>query len=674
MELAPLADPALVLQTIAATLGLREISGISLKDVVTRFLCEKHLLLILDNCEHLVETCAVLVEHFLRNCSNLKIIASSREALGITGESVFRVPPLILPDSESLALETLRRSEAIQLFVERAAAVRPNFALNTQNVGAVAQICVRLDGIPLALELAAARVELLTPQQIATRLDDRFQLLTGGSRTALPRQQTLRSLIDWSYDLLSEQERRLFCRLAVFVGGWSLEAAEAICPEMDVLEILGQLVQKSLVAVNDIEGGSATRFHLLETIRQYARDRLLESEGALEARNRHLEYFLNFAATAAQNFYSSQRLEWVDRCELEHDNLRAALQWGLDHNFEAALRMGGALSTFWTARGFIEEGLRWLQAARDRAAATPIPQGEAGRQRLAAQAYGLIGSSQMSYGAGNYQAGLDASQEAAHLFRQLGDRSELAMALCYVGNMAAFQGENALAEEALAEAILIGRETGNKVVLSYALGVLANHLELPRGDFASARLHNQESARHSRDLGLTWAVGQAELCQVRIAALQEQWDEGRASAQAALDIFQGLNDPLLTAMTYSELGDLELRTGNLSQAQSYHEQSISSFQEISQRALVIHDLESFAYIAHRLNKPERTARLLGAAEALRAETGISLVGIMRIEDEYERAIGWLHTQCDETTYNVRWDEGRAMSMDQAIFYALNSLD
>ena len=227
-----------------------------------------------------------------------------------------------------------------------------------------AQICRRLDGIPLALELAAARVRMLTAEQIAARLDDRFRLLTGGSRTALPRQQTLRALIDWSYDLLSEPERLLFCQLSVFAGGWTLEAAEAVCPDLDVLELLAQLVKKSLVVAEERGDTAETRFRLLETIRQYARDKLLETGRGRAVRDRHLDYYLKFAEAGEFNIYGPQRLEWVDRCEMEHDNFRAALQWGLDHNVEAALRLGGALAVFWGTRGFIWKAaagckLRW---------------------------------------------------------------------------------------------------------------------------------------------------------------------------------------------------------------------------------------------------------------------------------------------------------------------------
>jgi predicted ATPase/class 3 adenylate cyclase len=330
VELAPLTDPALVLQTTASTLGLREKPGVSLEDLVTSYLCDKHLVLILDNCEHLVETCAVLADRWLHSCPYLKILASSREALGITGETIYQVSPLALPASDDLSAETLSRSEAVQLFVERAAAVQPGFRLNDHNASAVAQICQRLDGIPLALELAAARVGMLSPQQIANRLDDRFRLLTGGSRTALPRQQTLRSLIDWSYDLLTEGERQVFRHLSVFVGSWSLEAAEAVCPELDVLSLLAGLVQKSLVVADESADEVTTRFRLLETIRQYAREKLEHSGETQLVASRHARFFAQLAEEAEAFLRGGQEIiAWLQRLESEHGNLRAALDWCL---------------------------------------------------------------------------------------------------------------------------------------------------------------------------------------------------------------------------------------------------------------------------------------------------------------------------------------------------------
>ncbi len=670
VELAPLADPALVLQTIASTLGLREIPSTPLNDLVADYLHSKCLLLILDNCEHLVETCAQLADAFLRHCPSLKMIASSREALGIAGETVFRVPPLALPDQDSTDLDTLRQSEAVQLFVERAVAVRPGFDLSGQNAPAVGQICLRLDGVPLALELAAARIGMLTSEQIAARLDDRFRLLTGGSRTALPRQQTLRSLIDWSYDLLSEAERSLFCQLSVFVGGWSLEAAEAVCTDLDVLELLTQLVKKSLVVAEERAEQAETRFRLLETIRQYARDKLLETGAVAMVRDRHLDYYQKFAEAGEPNFFGPHRLEWVDQCEREHDNFRAALQWGLDRNSDGALRLAGSLVTFWTARGFNLEGRRWLQASLDRAAALPEAHGEADRQRQAARAKGLTQSSQLSYADGNYQVGLNAGQESVRLYRQLGDPFGLGFALCNMGNMAAFQGDMAMAEPALTEAIFIGRETGNKIILCYALGVLSRHILLPRGDIAAAHASAEESVRFSQEAGVPWSEALAELILARIAAMTEQWEEARRRALKAVDVYRELRDPLALNQAYNDLGDIELRAGNLPEAQRLHRQCILASQEFGARAFVAHELESFAFIAQADNQPARAACLLGAAEAMQEGIGTSAFGVERLENEYKRTVDWLHAQLDETTYDACWSEGCAMTMDQAISYAL----
>ncbi|MFN8473690.1 MAG: adenylate/guanylate cyclase domain-containing protein [Anaerolineae bacterium] len=365
VELAPLADPALVLQTVAATFNLRERPGLALNDMLHGYLRHKRLLLLLDNCEHLVEACARLADTLLRVCPLLRVVASSREALGISGETIFRVPALSLPDADGATTDALRCSEAAQLFVERAAAAQPRFALTDRNAGAVAQICRRLDGIPLALELAAARVRVLSAEQIAARLDDRFRLLTGGSRTALPRQQTLRALIDWSYDLLPDEERALLRRLSVFVGGWTLEAAEAVTGDPDTLDRLAQLVDKSLVQVDE-DGGDA-RYGLLETIRQYARDRLLEAGDAEEVRDAHLRYFLGLAEATSPGIafpplgIASQ--DSLDRCEREKDNLRAAMEWAVEKDPEVSLRLATALASFWIVYGYRREAAPLMRTA-----------------------------------------------------------------------------------------------------------------------------------------------------------------------------------------------------------------------------------------------------------------------------------------------------------------------
>ena len=322
IELASLVDGTYVLSAISSTLNLREIHDVPLIDTVTDYLRGKPLLLILDNCEHLVETCAQLTQHLLHACSKLKIITSSREALGIPGETVYRVPSLSLPQQVEVHedVSAIVNYEAPRLFVERARKANPGFVLTRENAPHVTQICQRLDGIPLAIELAAARVRLFTPQQIAERLRDRFKLLTGGSRTALPRQQTLRALIDWSYLTLNETEQNVLRSLAVFSGGWTFEGAESVAGEIEAMEGLSGLVNKSLVNVEEQAGES--RYSYLETIRQYAMERLLESGDVANVRDRHLAYFMDYAQRAEQHFGTAELMLWLDRIDVEHDNLR----------------------------------------------------------------------------------------------------------------------------------------------------------------------------------------------------------------------------------------------------------------------------------------------------------------------------------------------------------------
>ena len=302
-------------------------------DSLIAFLRPRKTLLLLDNCEHVIAGCATLVDQILRACPRVRVLATSREALSIAGEQAWRVPSLVLPATKAeVSLDSATKSDAVRFFVDRAQAVAPHFALTPANVPTVVRICQRLDGIPLALELAAARMKLLSVEQISARLDDRFQLLTGGSRTAVPRQQTLRATIDWSYDLLSDEERRLLRRLAVFTGGCSLEAAEQVCggnesSEGATIELLSHLIDKSLVAVEDED--NERRYRLLETVRQYSRDRLFESGEAEGLRDRHLHFFERLALEAEPELLGPDHVAWARRLTADHDNLRAALEWGL---------------------------------------------------------------------------------------------------------------------------------------------------------------------------------------------------------------------------------------------------------------------------------------------------------------------------------------------------------
>ena len=364
----PLRILDLVAQTVNSALRLREQPGRPLQDTLADYLRDKQLLLILDNCEHLIEASARLSDALLHAAPELRILASSREGLGIAGEATYHVPSLPVPnlkgDISSANLETF---DAVRLFVERASAAKSAFALATANASAIAQICYRLDGIPLAIELAAAHVKSLPVETIAARLDDRFRLLTGGSRTALPRQQTLRGTIDWSYSLLTDAERVLLRRLSVFVGGCTLEAAEAVCAgegieSFEVLDLLTRLVDKSLMMVD--EHSAETRYCMLETIRQYSRDKLLDSGEGDSTRDRHLSFFMQFATDSEAKIMSTDQKRWLERCDAELDNLRAAFDWSSDTGDAfARLHLPAALLFFWSMRGYLSESIEALRVA-----------------------------------------------------------------------------------------------------------------------------------------------------------------------------------------------------------------------------------------------------------------------------------------------------------------------
>jgi predicted ATPase/class 3 adenylate cyclase len=360
IELAPLADPDLIPHTILAVLHFGEQAGKTPFQVLEEQFKNKKLLLILDNCEHLIEASAKVAHGLLMSAPGIKILASSREALGVKGELAWPVPSLTLPDPKSLPeIEQLTQYESVRLFIDRALLVQPHFKVDKTNAPAIAQICSRLDGIPLAMELAAARLKMLSVDQIAARLDDRFRLLTGGARTALPRHQTLRAMIDWSYDLLAENERLLLRRLAVFAGGWSLELAEQICSDdklnsSDILDMLGHLVDKSLVAVDEDKTG--TRYRILETVRQYAREKLLETDENIAIRNKHRDVYLAFLEENESEIVRAQQRKWQKIFETEIDNFRAAFTWSLEHkDAELALRFCTGLGNFWGKNNHVAE-------------------------------------------------------------------------------------------------------------------------------------------------------------------------------------------------------------------------------------------------------------------------------------------------------------------------------
>jgi len=367
IELAPLSDPGLIPQTIRNAMGLVEQRDITILEALQEYLREKKVLFILDNCEHLIETCAELSNYLLSHTANLKILASSREALGVQGEFAWRVPSLALPNINNIPeVEQISQYEAVRLFIERAQLINPKFELDKFNAPAIAQICFRLDGIPLAIELAAAKLRTLRVEQIRIRLDDRFNLLINGARTVLPRHQTLRATIDWSYNLLSENEKVLFRRLAVFVGGWSLEAAESICAggeikKVDITNLILGLVQKSLIYTEKLSEG--IRYRRLETIRQYGQEKLSASDEVENIRNQHLRYYVELLENAESELRSSNQVMWLNRLEMEMDNLRSALGWARKRDKESFLRLSSSLWWFFRTLEHKNEGIDWLSKA-----------------------------------------------------------------------------------------------------------------------------------------------------------------------------------------------------------------------------------------------------------------------------------------------------------------------
>ena len=670
VELAPLADPALMEQTVAYVLGLREAPGQPLIDLIAEYLQSRSLLLILDNCEHLVEACAQLADHLLRACPQLKIIASSREALGIAGETVYRVPSLSLPKSDA-AISTLMQCESVQLFMERARAAQPHFTLTDVNASSVAQICLRLDGIPLALELAAARVKMFSAEQIASRLDDRFRLLTGGSRTALPRQQTLRALIDWSYSLLTEPERILFRRLSVFIGGWPLEAAEQVCAgkgveQLDVLDLLSRLVDKSLVITEDTAHG--VRYRYLEMIRQYAREKLLESNEVEAIRDQHLTFYLQFAESGDQGLRSPRQAEWGCRLEEEHDNLRAALEWGLPRNPDSALSIAGALPNFWAPGGYAVEGHRWIRQALARVEALPPLAGDAARQRMAAQARARSGVAILIISQGDNQSGASSAEESVALYRQLEDRRGLAFALLLLAMAREFLGEGVRAETLLHESIALARSENDAVVAAWALSNLARVTASVRGDFEAARHDAEESIRISREAGLHWQAAVAVQMLGTIAVYRHDYVEARARFEEVIPLLQELGARFNVTLAKSDLAHLERNHGNLRRALELYRETIVAFEAVGQRGAVAHQLECFAFIASAQEKFERAARLLAAAEILREKAGIPMTPHER--PEYDKQVSGVHDGMDESAFAAAWSAGRAMTMKQAIDYAV----
>lgn len=663
VELASLAGPSYILPALAAVFNLREVPGRSLSVVVADYLRAKTLLLVLDNCEHLIETCAQLADELLRACPYLKIIASSREALGVAGETSYRVPSLALPGAGEETPEKLLQSEAARLFIERAQAAKPGFTLTGSNAPAIAAICRRLDGIPLALELAAARVRVLSPEQIAERLDNRFSLLVGGSRAALPRQQTLRALIDWSYDLLPEDECRLLRHLSVFAGGWTLEAAETVGQNLDVLGLLAQLANKSLVNVDEDD---ETRYHLLETIRQYALEKLLASGEASQARSRHMDYYLQLTEAAEPKLHGQEMIAALEQLELEQDNLRGALEWALEHNPLVALRLVGVLYTFWGRSTSMAEGVSWMETALARAEVAFPTVSEMESSYLDARAKALQGEATLIFTLGDNTKALPVVEASISLSRQINANRTLANALAVGSTISIFLGDLITARAWLDESISLSRQHNNAFSLGLTLGPKL-WLAVLDGQPVQPDLL-EESLRAAHASGNAWTIAMATHNAARLAAAGGMTDEAMARFEEAGVLFDQMGNQSMHNVNRSEMAHFLRNQGRYPEALSVYRETILFWQEIGHLAAVAHELECIAYVAVVYEEGKRAAKLLGAAEALRESTGSSLTPLER--PEYERIVSQLRSQVDMAALKAAWHQGRALTMEEAIRYAL----
>jgi predicted ATPase/DNA-binding SARP family transcriptional activator len=664
VELAGVSDASLLPHVVRKVLGLSETPGIAVPDLLISHLRSKRLLLVLDNCEHLVAACAQLAETILSHCPDVQILATSREMLGISGEVARLVPSLSLPiEDVTLSSEALLQWEGIRLFVERAMAAHREFAVTPENMGAIARVCRQVDGMPLAIELAAARIRTLSVEQIAARLDDCFHLLTLGSRTALPRQQTLRMTMDWSHDLLSQPERIVLRRLSVFAGGFTLEAAEAVCAGDEVqsaqmLDLLTRLVDKSLVVTEYL--AADTRYRLLETIRQYAGEKLIEAGEKGSIRDQHLRFFLRLAEVAERKLQGRNQVEWLNRLDRERANLRAALGWSNRESDNAAgLRLAASMWRFWFMRGEFGEGRRWLEETLARIDAS---------LRTTERAYALTALGCLIWMQGRQPNAVARAlfESSAAIYQELGDTRGIAYSLLWRSHLATELPDSHLARSLAEESVRLFRTTGDRWGLAQSLFTLGR-AERVAGDHAVSLPHYEESVAIFREVGDRWGIGLALSHLGWLAFYRADYVLASSLFKERLTIGRELGFKQFIGMALDSLGRVAYRTGDYGQARTLFEEGLLVHQEMGSMVGIRESLRGLSELVGMQGQPQRAVHLLAAAEALSDAVGAPFLA--RRTDS-ERAVAALRAQLDEATFSLAWAEGRAMTLEQAIAEAL----
>ena len=622
VALAPLGDPALVIPTVAQSLGLREAEGQTQREALYAYLREKRFLLVVDNFEHLLEA-APEVAKLIEACRHLAVLVTSRAPLRVRGEQEYPVPPLALPASTfSPDPEEVLGSPSGDLFVERARAASPSFSLVGENALAVAAICRQLAGLPLALELAAAKVRFLGPTTLLSRLDR--ALSTGAARDLPPRQSTMRATLDWSYDLLKEPQQELFRRLSVFAGGFTLEAAEAISATVaidleEVVDLLGGLAEQSLVTVRQGHDAQA-RYGMLEPVRQYAREKLEENGEAEEARRRHAGYYLSLAERAGPGLKGPDQVPWLERLETELDNLRAAIGWSIDHGeVEAVARMAFASWLFWWLHGHLDEGRRWMEKALAREPDMP----DSARARL------LLVAGTLAQGRSNWEPARLFLEESLALFRQLDDEEGVAYALAGMGlvdlGQKQYERGLALVEESIDRFLKIGEKWAASPMLSFAAAA-----SLSRGDISHARQLAERGLSLAREVGARDAV----------------------------------------YLTLHALATVARAEGDNERAARLFGEGLTLSAEVEDHSSLAYYLQGLAAIAASEDRLARAARLWGAAETLLERTEVIAYAHAPDHSLYQRQVAAARERLDEAAWEAAWGEGRAMMPEQAVTYAL----
>lgn len=667
VDMAPLFDEKIVPHAVAKALGVRERPNQPIVETLQSHLQSKQLLLLLDNCEHLLGACAELAQGLLTTCPQTRILATSREALGIGGETIWYVPTLSVPDPrQRLPLSDLCHYDGVQLFVERALAVRTDFALTEQNAPSVIQACAQLDGIPLAIELAAARLKALTVEQIAERLVDRFNLLTGGSRAALPRHRTLRATLDWSYGLLSREERLVFERLAAFAGGWTLTAAEAVCVSETIrrtriIELLSELADKSLVVV---QGGEfESRYRMLETVRQYAMARLEERGEREEVCHRHALYFAELAEKAEHGLRSSEMSAWLERLETDHDNMRAALDWSLAHESpETGLRFANAMGIFWRKRGYLREGLGWLEGLLARSKDSPPP--------LRAKA--LVPAGWLARDQGDYRRATRLQDESLEIFHAEGDKLGTIEVLIQRGIQAVYQNDLPSAFTCFGESLALSEQLGSRRERALSLLYL--------GHAALFSMHWDRQARAQCEQALEVfqamddATEQAHAHIILGAGAHFEGDDGlaRNHLEEAASICRTAGDKRQLGWSTAVLSWIISCQGRRLEAWSVAKDALRLALELGDRTIAVNVIIFASLIAAGCGQAERAARLLACALTVGDTFGFQPTPHTRalvnpVLDAMRAALG-------PEVFAETWAAGQAMRLEQAVADILGADD